>query len=92
VDDRADAEALVEVGAAEEDEQARTERILPAWPSTAGGAKPGRSVEESSAVASPSASTAGSHPDPRTRATSCRSTPVFSARTAAASAAASAYV
>ena len=51
---------------------------------TAAVEKPGRSVVAISAVASPSASTAGSHPEPSTRATSCRSMPVFSARTAAA--------
>ena len=59
---------------------ARTERILPACPATAGGAKPGRSVVAISAVASPSASAAGSQPEPITRATSWRSTPVGSAR------------
>ena len=63
----------------------RIERILPLWPATAAALKPGTSVVSISAVASPRASTAGSQPDPRTRATSWRSTPVFSASTAAAS-------
>ena len=49
VHDGGDALALVEVGAARgrpagSRSPARTERILPAWPATAGGAKPGRSV------------------------------------------------
>ena len=65
------------------------ERIVPAWPSTEGGATPGRSVESNSVVAGPRASTAGNQPLPRTRAMSCDSTPVLLRRTSAASAAAS---
>ena len=60
-------------------------RILPEWPATAAAEKPGRSVVLISAVASPSASTAGSHPEPSTSAMSCCSTPVSSARRVAAS-------
>src|SRR5690348_7745007 len=63
-------------------------RILPEWPATAAAEKPGRSVVLISAVASPSASTAGSQPEPSTSATSCWATPVRSARAVAASAAA----
>ena len=58
--------------------------MRPAWPSTAGGAKPGRSVTYSSASAGPSASTAGTQPEPSTIATSCDSTPVSRLSTSAA--------
>ena len=57
---------------------------MPEWPATAAAEKPGRSVVLISAVASPSASTAGSQPEPSTRATSWRSTPVSSASRSAA--------
>jgi hypothetical protein len=59
----------------------RTARILPAWPATAGGRKPGRSVTGISAIVSPIASAAGTQPEPITRATSKESTPtaLFSA-------------
>ena len=54
------------------------ERILPAWPSTAGGGKPGSSVTGNSASGAPSASAAGAQPEPITRATSWVSAPVSS--------------
>src|SRR5690625_260696 len=62
----------------------RIERTVPPWPATAGAAKPGRSAVGSSAADSPSASAAGSQPDPMTRAMSW-SAPVDSrSRSAAA--------
>src|SRR4051812_11507559 len=64
-----------------------TERMVPAWPCTAGGGNPGRSVLGSSIVAAPSFSAAGTQPDPITSATSCASTPVSSWRRCAARAA-----
>src|SRR6478672_4964470 len=60
-------------------------RIVPECPLTAAAEKPGRSVEAISAVASPSEAAAGSQPEPRTSATSWRSTPVRRARVSAAS-------
>ena len=54
---------------------ASTDRTRPAWPSTAGGAKPGSSVTGRSWLASPSTSAAGTQPEPSTTATSCRCHP-----------------
>ena len=92
VDDRGDALALVEVGAGEEDQQVAVAPGIAGGssgscrcgPTTPAARKPGRSVVSISAVASPSASTAGSQPEPRTSAMSWRSTPVSSASLAAA--------
>ena len=63
----------------------RTDRSVPACPSTAAAWKPGSSVTGSSATVSPSSSAAGTQPEPITRATSCRSVPVSSRSRAAAS-------
>jgi hypothetical protein len=91
VDDRVDAAALVEVGAAEQtmtrEPPTCSDRTAPAWPDTAGGRKPGSSVTGTSSSAGPRASAAGTQPDPMTRATSWRGTPVSSAQRRAASAA-----
>src|SRR5690349_10544742 len=59
--------------------------MVPPWPSTAGAANPGRSAAGTSCSGSPSASAAGSHPDPITRATSWVAPAVRSASAAAAS-------
>ncbi len=61
------------------------ERTVPAWPSTAGGGKPGSSVTGNSWSAGPSWSAAGSQPEPITRATSWVSAPVSARSVAAAS-------
>src|SRR5215210_3274793 len=64
--------------------------MVPAWPSTAGGGKPGSSVTANSVPVSPSCSAAGTQPEPMTRAMSCCSTPV-SSRSRVAARSASAY-
>ena len=94
VHDGLDALALVVVGAAQEDQRPDAADVDRA--DLAGVARrrrprrsPGRSVALISAVAGPSASTAGSQPEPSTIATSWRSTPVSSASRAAAASAAS---
>ena len=83
VHDGGDAAALVEVGAAEEDQRPAARRRPPSGPCRRGPRppaawKPGRSVTGSSAAVSPSMSAAGTQPEPITRATSWVSAPVSS--------------
>jgi hypothetical protein len=60
---------------------------VPAWPSTAGAGNQGSSVTGNSDSGTPSASAAGTQPEPITRTTSWLSAPVSSrSRTAAESA------
>ena len=64
----------------------RTERILPEWPTTAGGAEAGQvGGARPRRSARRGRRAAGSQPEPMTSSTSCLSTPVSSASLAAAS-------
>ena len=68
-------------------EPIRTERMTPVWPATAAFPKPGTSVLSIVVTVSPMRSPVCPQPEPRTRAMSCRSTPVRSRMTAAAASA-----